>query len=67
MLEFLKAPLLFILHISNQSTTNHTITGDFADNKTIMTLHLKPEIASNSVLNHTLTYYKTSTNNSESK
>jgi len=37
-LKSFKAPLLFILHTSNQSTTNHTINGDFADNKTILAL-----------------------------
>jgi len=31
-------PLLFNLYISDKSTTNHTITGDFADDKAIRRL-----------------------------
>ena len=55
------APLLFNLFISDQPTTNHTITGDFADDKAIMALNSEPEIASNLIqvhLNLLQTWYK---------
>jgi len=45
-------PHLFNLYISNQPTTNHTITADFADDKAIMALNSDPEIASNLIQLH---------------
>ncbi|VVC44231.1 Reverse transcriptase domain [Cinara cedri] len=46
------APLLFNLYTSNQPTTNHTITSDFADDKAILALHSEPETASNLIQSH---------------
>jgi retron-type reverse transcriptase len=40
-------PLLFNLYTSDQPTTNHTSTGNFADDKVIMALNSEPKIASN--------------------
>jgi len=41
------APLLFYLYTSDQHTTNHTITGDFSDDKAIIVLNSEPDIVSN--------------------
>jgi hypothetical protein len=46
------APLLFNQYTSDQPTTNHTITGDFTDNKAIMALNSESEISSNFIQFH---------------
>jgi hypothetical protein len=46
------APLLFNLFISDQPTTIHTTTGDFADDKALLALHSNPETVSNFIQNH---------------
>jgi hypothetical protein len=38
------APLSFNLYTTDQPTTNHTITGDFVDDKAIMVLNSEPGI-----------------------
>lgn len=46
------ANLLFDLFTSDQSSTSFTITGDFADEKTLLSIHSDPKTASNIIQNH---------------
>lgn len=46
------APILFNLYTSNQPTTNHTLTDEFTDDKSIVALHSELEIASNLIESH---------------
>ncbi|KAE9525202.1 hypothetical protein AGLY_014387 [Aphis glycines] len=46
------APLLFNLFISNQSNSNQTLVGNFADHKAIIASSANPNLASHYVQNH---------------
>jgi hypothetical protein len=46
------APMLFNFYISDQHTSPHTIVGDFADDKAILTTSSNPILASSYIQDH---------------